>query len=192
MTKELKCLPVVNTLSTHTNTHTTWLANWSHLHLCKKRATSVHHDCKARSFKYMGYLTFAHYIFTEDSETHGKRWRGTCNANICTAQQAWLVILCTWISTQLFLYITAHFCQLWASALLPLLQLQHGKCLTALQNLWEDTWVQHEQQVLLGWVPHFIFCTEVRKARWMPLLRFCLPVNLLLWVFTYLPYISCH
>lgn len=55
-----------------------------------------------------------------------------------------------YIQYTLFLYITAHFCQLWASALLPLLQLWHGKHLTALQNLWEDTWVQHKQQVVLG------------------------------------------
>lgn len=165
MTKELKCLPVVNTPNkhthpTHTHTHTSWLANWSHLQLCKERAISILHDCKAGSFKYMGHLTFAHYSALEDSETHSKRWQGTCNANIWVHSKPDLY---TWTSTLLFPYIRAHFCQLWASALLPLLQLQHGKHVTALQNLWEDTGVQHEQQVVLGWVPHFVFCTEVRK-----------------------------
>lgn len=36
-----------------------------------------------------------------------------------------------------------------------------------------DARVQHEQQVAVGWVPHFVFYTEVRKSSWMPKDNLC-------------------
>lgn len=179
-----------HTKDTHTHTHTPWLANWSHLQLCKERAISTLHGIeRCWLIQIHGILNFCPLYLCLKTVRHvarGDRVLVVRTSGLHSKPDLYVCVL-----EQVYcLHIRAHFCQLWASGLLLLLQLQHGKHFTALQNLWEDTGVQHVQQVVLGWVTHFVFCPEVRKASWLLLLRLCLLVNLLLWVFTYMANIS--